>query len=38
MAVTVHLNSGMSRTGAHEFYRANGFTDEKDQKRFLKTL
>ena len=35
---TIRLNSGMSRTGAHEFYRANGFTGEKDQKRFLKTL
>lgn len=35
---TIRLNSGMSRAGAHEFYRANGFTGEKDQKRFLKTL
>ena len=34
----IRLNSGMTRKGAHEFYRRNGFTDEKEQMRFLKTL
>ena len=37
----VHLmrvNSGMGRTGAHDFYRDMGYTDEKEQKRFLKRL
>lgn len=37
----VHLmrvNSGMGRTGAHEFYRNSGYTDEKEQKRFLKRI
>lgn len=34
----IRLNSGMGRKGAHEFYRQNGFTDEKEQMRFLKTL
>lgn len=34
----IRLNSGITRTGAHEFYRKNGFDDEKEQKRFLKTL
>ncbi len=34
----IRLNSGISRTGAHEFYRKIGFDDEKEQKRFLKTL
>ena len=34
----IRLNSGITRLGAHEFYRRNGFTDEKEQKRFLKTL
>jgi GNAT superfamily N-acetyltransferase len=34
----IRLNSGITRLGAHEFYRRNGFTDEKEQKRFLKIL
>ena len=34
----IRLNSGMARKGAHEFYRRMGFTDEKEQMRFLKTL
>lgn len=34
----IRLNSGITRTGAHEFYRKNGFDNEKEQKRFLKTL
>lgn len=34
----LRLNSGMTRKGAHEFYRRNGFDDEKEQMRFLKTL
>lgn len=34
----IRLNSGMTRKGAHEFYRRMGFTDEKEQMRFLKTL
>lgn len=34
----IRLNSGISRTDAHGFYRKNGFDDEKEQKRFLKIL
>lgn len=34
----IRLNSGGSRTDAHAFYRAIGFDEEKDQKRFLKVL
>lgn len=34
----IRLNSGMGRKGAHDFYRANGFTDEKEQMRFNKDL
>lgn len=34
----IRLNSGITRKGAHEFYRKNGFDDEKEQMRFLKTL
>ena len=34
----IRLNSGISRTDAHRFYRKNGFDDEKEQKRFLKIL
>ena len=34
----IRLNSGITRRGAHAFYRANGYTDEKEQKRFIKTL
>ncbi len=37
-AVGVRLNSGASRTGAHEFYRAMGYHLEKEQIRFMKML
>lgn len=37
-AVKVRLNSGLSRTSAHNFYRALGYSSEKEQIRFLKTL
>lgn len=37
-AVGVRLNSGASRTEAHEFYRAIGYNLEKKQIRFLKML
>ncbi len=37
-ACGVRLNSGMTRTGAHDFYRRNGYTGEKAQMRFIKTL
>lgn len=35
-AVGVRLNSGASRIGAHEFYRAIGYHLEKEQIRFMK--
>lgn len=35
-AVGIRLNSAMSRTSAHEFYRSKGFAKERDQIRFLK--
>ncbi len=34
----VRLNSGKSRTEAHEFYRRTGFDSEKLQVRFIKDL
>ncbi len=34
----VRLNSGMSRKGAHEFYRAVGYGEEKEQLRFMKRI
>jgi len=34
----LRLNSGIGRTKAHGFYRAIGFLDEKEQKRFMKYL
>ena len=34
----MRLNSGSSRTQAHEFYRAQGYVDDKTQRRFIKTL
>lgn len=37
-AVGVRLNSGASRAGAHEFYRAIGYNLEKEQIRFMKML
>ena len=32
----IRLNSGGSRSGAHEFYRSLGFDSEKTQIRFIK--
>ncbi|MBQ0051368.1 MAG: GNAT family N-acetyltransferase [Treponema sp.] len=34
----MRVNSGITRLGAHEFYRAMGYDSEKDQKRFFKNL
>ncbi|MBQ8950165.1 MAG: GNAT family N-acetyltransferase [Eubacterium sp.] len=34
----MRLNSGISRSGAHEFYRHLGYTSEKNQLRFVKRL
>lgn len=34
----IRLNSGSARSGAHAFYRAIGFADEKEQKRFIKKI
>lgn len=34
----MRLNSGSTRTGAHEFYRSMGYTDDKTQLHFLKKL
>lgn len=34
----IRLNSGSSRTEAHEFYRRLGYEDSKGQLRFLKEL
>lgn len=34
----VRLNSGASRLGAHEFYRARGYNSEKQQIRFIKSF
>ena len=34
----VRLNSGISRKGAHEFYRRIGYDNEKQQIRFMKEL
>ena len=35
---TVRLNSGFVRPEAHEFYRAIGYCNEKEQIRFMKQL
>ncbi len=35
---TMRLNSGASRKGAHAFYRAMGYDNEKEQIRFIKNL
>lgn len=35
---TIRLNSGMARKDAHRFYRSLGFTNEKEQIRFMKTI
>ena len=37
-AVGIRANSASSRIQAHEFYRKNGFSSEKDQKRFIKSV
>ena len=37
-AIGVRLNSGGTRTGAHEFYRSIGYDSEKTQIRFLKMI
>lgn len=37
-ASNMRLNSGESRKQAHEFYRAQGYTDDKKQLRFIKEL
>lgn len=34
----VRVNSGSARKGAHEFYRKNGYTNEKEQIRFFKEI
>lgn len=34
----IRLNSGIGRKEAHKFYRAIGFSDEKEQMRFIKQL
>ncbi len=34
----IRVNSGMGRKEAHKFYRAIGFSDEKEQMRFIKQL
>ena len=34
----MRLNSGSTRTGAHEFYRSMGYTDDKTQLHFIKRL
>lgn len=34
--IGMRLNSGGTRHGAHDFYRAQGYNDEKEQKRFIK--
>ncbi|MBN2626572.1 MAG: GNAT family N-acetyltransferase [Spirochaetales bacterium] len=34
----IRVNSGSHRTGAHHFYRKNGFHDEKEQKRFFREV
>lgn len=37
-ASAVRLNSGAVRKEAHKFYRATGFSSEKEQIRFMKNL
>ena len=34
----IRLNSGFVRPEAHEFYRAIGYSNEKEQIRFMKEL
>ena len=35
---TVRLNSGSTRTQAHQFYRSQGYVDDKTQLRFMKCV
>lgn len=35
---TMRLNSGLSRKEAHQFYRALGFDEKKEQLRLVKYL
>ena len=37
-ACSMRLNSGESRLQAHDFYRAQGYTDDKKQLRFIKKI
>jgi len=37
-ASSMRLNSGENRKQAHEFYRAQGYIDDKKQLRFIKEL
>ncbi|MCR5285853.1 MAG: GNAT family N-acetyltransferase [Treponema sp.] len=37
-AYSMRLNSGESRKQAHDFYRAQGYTDNKKQLRFIKKI
>ena len=37
-ASSMRLNSGESRKQAHEFYRAQGYIDDKKQLRFIKEI
>ena len=34
----IRLNSGITRIGAHNFYKSLGFEEEKEQKRFIKKV
>ena len=34
----MRVNSGIQRTNAHQFYERMGYSSEKEQKRFVKTL
>ena len=36
--IFLRANSGSQRLDAHQFYRKNGFSNEKDQKRFIKNI
>ena len=36
--IFLRANSGSQRLDAHQFYRKNGFSNEKDQKRFIKYI
>lgn len=34
----IRINSGIGRKEAHDFYRAMGYHDKSDQKRFFKSI